>query len=154
MLPASSTRVTQHAPAGTNEKIHRQTLSNLEHFAAANPEKISQRLEEIEREWDIERALEANAGFFALFGLAMGTWVNKKFYSLSAVVAGFLFQHALQGWCPPLPVLRKLGFRTRHEIDQERYALKFIRGDFQGLPQPSGKENREKANLVLDAVAR
>ena len=27
-------------------------------------------------------------------------------------------------------MLRRLGFRTRHEIDRERYALKAIRGDF------------------------
>jgi hypothetical protein len=46
------------------------------------------------------------------------------------VVLTFLFQHAVQGWCPPLPVLRRLGVRTRKEIDRERYALKALRGDF------------------------
>ena len=49
---------------------------------------------------------------------------------LPLVVSGFLLQHAIQGWCPPLPVFRKLGFRTRAEIEQERYALKLLRGDF------------------------
>lgn len=34
-----------------------------------------------------------------------------------------LLQHGLQGWCPPLPVLRRLGVRTRGEIDREKYAL-------------------------------
>lgn len=41
--------------------------------------------------------------------------------------------HALQGWCPPLPVFRCYGFRTAAEIDYERYALKAIRGDFEGI---------------------
>ncbi|WP_111420331.1 efflux transporter outer membrane subunit, partial [Rhodoplanes roseus] len=27
----------------------------------------------------------------------------------------FLFQHAIQGWCPPVPILRRLGFRTELE---------------------------------------
>ena len=45
-------------------------------------------------------------------------------------VAAFLLQHALQGWCPPLPVFRWYGVRTQSEIEQERYALKAIRGDF------------------------
>ena len=36
----------------------------------------------------------------------------------------FLLQHALQGWCPPVPILRRQGFRTRHEIDAERQALR------------------------------
>jgi len=39
------------------------------------------------------------------------------------LVTGFLGQHALQGWCPPLTVLRKLKIRTRKEIDFEKYAL-------------------------------
>jgi hypothetical protein len=47
-----------------------------------------------------------------------------------ALVTGFLFQHAVEGWCPPIPVLRRLGFRTAREIDIERVALKALRGDF------------------------
>ena len=46
------------------------------------------------------------------------------------IVTAFLFQHAIQGWCPPLPILRRLGFRTAREIDTERTALKALRGDF------------------------
>jgi hypothetical protein len=34
--------------------------------------------------------------------------------------SGFLLQHALQGWCPPVPLLRQLGFRTSYEIEEER----------------------------------
>lgn len=33
-------------------------------------------------------------------------------------------KHALQGWCPPLPILRRLGFRTTQESEQERAALR------------------------------
>jgi len=50
---------------------------------------------------------------------------------LPALVTGFLFQHAVQGWCPPVPVLRRLGFRTSYEIEEERQALKALRGDFE-----------------------
>jgi hypothetical protein len=49
------------------------------------------------------------------------------------VVLPFLFQHAVQGWCPPLPVLRRLGVRTREEIDREKYALQVLRGDFANI---------------------
>lgn len=77
-----------------------------------------------------ERTLEANASAIALIGLALGAFVNKKFLILPGIVAGFLLQHALQGWCPPLPVFRRMGVRTSYEIEQERYALKAFRGDF------------------------
>jgi hypothetical protein len=45
---------------------------------------------------------------------------------LPGVVLSFLLQHALQGWCPPLPILRRMGVRTRGEIDQEKYELKAL----------------------------
>jgi hypothetical protein len=54
------------------------------------------------------------------------------------VVGSFLLQHAIQGWCPPLPVFRRLVYRTQSEIDYERYALKSLRGDFRSLPSPAG----------------
>ncbi len=41
--------------------------------------------------------------------------------------------HAIVGWCPPLPLLRSLGFRNRVEIDKEKFALKALRGDFNDL---------------------
>ena len=42
---------------------------------------------------------------------------------LPGVVGAFLLQHAIQGWCPPIPILRYLSFRTAGEIDNERQAL-------------------------------
>ena len=68
--------------------------------------------------------LEVNASTLALSGLALGVTVNKKWLVVPGVVLSFLLQHGLQGWCPPLPILRRLGVRTRGEIDREKYALK------------------------------
>jgi len=82
------------------------------------------RIGEVDREWDIERVLEVNASSLALTGLVLGATVDKKWLTLPAVVLPFLLQHALQGWCPPLPLLRRLGLRTQGEIDREKYALK------------------------------
>lgn len=50
--------------------------------------------------------------------------VDRRWLALLAVVTAFLFQHAVQGCCPPLPILRRLGFRTAEEIGQEGCALK------------------------------
>jgi hypothetical protein len=46
-------------------------------------------------------------------------------------VLPLLFYHAVQGWCPPIPLLRRLGIRTQQEIDAEKYALRLLRGDFE-----------------------
>jgi hypothetical protein len=54
-------------------------------------------------------------------------------------VLSFLLLHAIEGWCPPLPILRGLGIRTREEIARERYALA---GDFAGISkEPSRVEH-------------
>jgi len=78
----------------------------------------------LNREWDVERVLEVNASTLALSGLVLGVTVNKKWLLVPGIVLSFLLQHGLQSWCPPLPVLRRLGVRTRGEIDREKYALK------------------------------
>lgn len=51
---------------------------------------------------------------------------------MTGAVGFFLLQHALQGWCPPLPIIRKIGVRTAEEINQEKTVFKLIRGDFTG----------------------
>jgi hypothetical protein len=58
----------------------------------------------------------------------------------------FLFQHAIQGWCPPVPVLRRLGFRTANEIEQERTALKALRGDFNAV---TARQDKSAAALAV-----
>jgi DNA-binding transcriptional ArsR family regulator len=62
----------------------------------------------------------------------------------------FLFQHATQGWCPPLPLFRKRGVRTRKEIEREKYALKALRRDFD--PVTSEDAPGTRSNRALEAV--
>jgi hypothetical protein len=57
-----------------------------------------------------------------------------------AVVRTFLLQHAREGWCPPLPAFRRLGVRTRQEIDAEKYALEALHGDFADLAAGTSAE--------------
>ena len=126
MLPATFDRVPRNTAPDVNERIRRQTLANLGRYRNAAPEAIARRPEELDHEWDIERAIEANAAGIALAGVALGAFVDRRFLLLPAAVCLFLMQHALQGWCPPVPILRRLGFRTAREIFEERLALKSL----------------------------
>jgi hypothetical protein len=87
-----------------------------------------------------------------LLGLALATTVNSKFVLLPAGVLGFFAQHALQGWCPPIPVFRRLGVRTQREIERERYALKALRGDFDVVPAKDAVPTSERVRAALAAV--
>jgi hypothetical protein len=50
-----------------------------------------------------------------------------------------------------LPVFRRLGVRTRDEIDRERYGLKALRGDFTAIPA-AGSAAADRASAVWKAV--
>jgi hypothetical protein len=123
---AGADRVRRSTAAALNAQIDRQTDLNIERYSRMNHVTITDRIDTLDREWDIERVLEVNASTLALTGLVLGLTVNRKWFALPGVVLPFLLQHGLQGWCPPLPVLRRMGVRTRGEIDREKYALKAV----------------------------
>jgi hypothetical protein len=78
----------------------------------------------------VERWLETNASSLALGGLLLGLTINRKWLWVATVVLPFLPVHAIQDWCPPLPLVRRMGVRNQREIAEEKYALKYLRGDF------------------------
>lgn len=105
-----------------NAKIDLSLEESVRCVAAGGPASIHKRLKELETEWDMERVLQTNAASLALSGLALSLR-DRRWLWLPAGVFGFLLQHALQGWCPPLSLLRRLGIRTQREIDREVHAL-------------------------------
>jgi hypothetical protein len=143
-------RVRNHTSDQINLNIDEKIAQQVQQYAK-QPDAISQRIEELGREWDTERVLEANASVLAFTGLMLGLFINYHWFWLTGIVLPFLFQHAVQGWCPPLPVIRRLGVRTRSEIGQEKYSLKLLRGDFDSLCR-EGIDPADKAASALRAV--
>ena len=88
---------------------------------------------------DIERAIEMNASALAFIGTAIGYFAHPYWLALPGLVTAFLFQHALQGCCPPVPVLRRMGFRISYEIERECQALKAVRGDYAAVARAADK---------------
>ena len=135
-----------------NRRIRRETEARVRALAA-DPARIDHRLDELDDEWDIERVLETNASALAFGGLALGTTIDRKWLALPALVTAFLLQHAVQGWCPPIPILRRFGVRTAQEIEHERTALKALRGDFATLV-PDDSDPAARAERALQAARR
>ncbi len=124
--------VRENTPPDINQKVDTEMHQHLNQYYN-DPSKIDRRLCELDHEWDIERVLELNAAALSLMGLWRGLTRHRYWFILPLTVASFLAFHATGGWCPPVTFLRRLGFRTRLEIEKERYALKTIRGDFKYL---------------------
>jgi hypothetical protein len=122
-------RVRQHSAAHVNARIDAEAAARVREVVEAGPAAIVRRISELDREWDVDRALMVN---FAVVGgiafavgatrtLRRGRWSN--WLTLLPVQLAFLLHHATRGWCPPLPVFRRIGFRTSKEIAREREAL-------------------------------
>jgi hypothetical protein len=137
-------RVRANTDEQINRQIDREIDARVRQYDQKNSDEITGRINELEREWDMERLLETNASAIAFTGLVLGLTHSKKWLVVPGIVLPFLFQHAVQGWCPPVPLFRRLGVRTREEIDREKYALKVLRGDFEQIgPSPRADEALE-----------
>lgn len=151
-LPPTSTRVELNTPSELNELIRTQADARIARLEQGRSVEIRARLAELDREWDIERVLQANASTLVVLGTLLGARVDRRFLLLPAAVLTFFAQHALQGWCPPLPVLRRHGVRAAREIERERYALKALRGDFDSVPAHEAADVQQRVRAAIAAV--
>jgi hypothetical protein len=130
---AQGDRVREHTAPVVNRRIDRLTQSSIDACIREGRDAVVRRLAELDREWDIDRALMANFAVLggASFVAGVRRYADKPLlrprrkgllYFFSAQL-GFLFLHATAGWCPPASLFRRLGFRTKAEIEAERAAL-------------------------------
>ena len=130
-------RVRHHTADAVLRRIDDHTTARLLTCADSPPEVAAQRLRALEREWDTDRVIEAEAAVTALAGLALGAWVDRRLLAIPGAVGAALLAYAFTGWYPLLPLLRRLGVRSAREVERERYAVKALRGDFADLdPAP------------------
>lgn len=136
LLHPTTKRVQYHTDPDVNQAIREQTickLFELNNYKSKKNTVLNRCIDDLNREWDTERVLETNAAVMILISSILGLKRSKAFL-FPGIISFFLLQHALQGWCPPLPAIRKLGVRTAEEINNERMALKMMRGDFAEMP--------------------
>lgn len=143
-LPATSKRVSLKTKMKTNNMIRVQTLFNLNTYKNKTKQEISSRIKDLDSEWDSERVLEVSSASLIVYSTFMGMLSKKCWFLLTGTVGVFLMLHALNGWCPPLPIIRKMGVRTAQEIQNEKIVLKMLRGDF--------SESKTKVEEMLNQV--
>jgi hypothetical protein len=70
----------------------------------------------------LETARVAVGTYVADDSLVIDCLPKERLHELPAAIGTFLIWAAGRGFCPPIPVLRSLGFRTKREIDTQRLA--------------------------------
>ncbi len=104
---------------GKNAIIDQLILSNIRKYSEGSADEISERIKELDKEWDIEKTLDLSMSALALFGITSSLLFNRYSIILPILLLLFFIWHAFQGWCPPIPLLRHFKIRTRPEIDRE-----------------------------------
>jgi hypothetical protein len=139
-------------PAECNERIRLQLEQSVLYYSL-HDEEIGLRLVHLDREWDIERLLSIIASILALLGLLAAVVCQSSWLLLFAMTGlVFMLQNAIQGWTPPLSLLRRLGVRTRDEILAERYALRSLLGEFDQFPTTRALPPGQRVRTILTAL--
>ena len=103
-------------------------------LADAGPQAIEDRLNELDREWTAGRMTKAVIGVLIVLGLALTALVNPWWLVLPAVGGLFLLQYLFSRTSWLGKMFQEVGYRSGFEVDQEKMALKVLRGDFRHLP--------------------
>ena len=137
MITATVETVEHNTAPEVNAQFEAQAKETVARYIGADRHAIDQRLKELEKEWNVERMIEVEAPSMIGIGVALGLAHDKKWFALSAMAAGMVILHNLQGWYPMLPLFRRLGLRSQSEIDRECMALRALRGDHEAFRKNS-----------------
>jgi hypothetical protein len=119
-------RVRAHTGQAVVASLDRSASDRVAAAVEGGPRAVARRIWELDHEWNVDRAMMASFAILGGLSFALGiSRVGRRrrwngWLTLLATQFGFLLTHAIVGWCPPLPVLRRLGFRTGKEIATER----------------------------------
>jgi hypothetical protein len=112
-------------------------------IADAGPQAIEDRLVQLDGEWSAGRVTKAVIGVLLVAGLALTAILNPWWLIMPAIGGLFLLQYLFSRTSWLGKFFQEAGFRTSSEIDQEKMALKVLRGDFRSLPTILDVEKRD-----------
>ncbi|HSP21611.1 MAG TPA: YgaP-like transmembrane domain [Planococcus sp. (in: firmicutes)] len=130
-LPIAQSKVQDKTPDAINQEIERQIEANVGYFKRQGGSAIKERIDSLEREWNVGRAAAGINAVLALAATGLSLAGGKKWRILTAVSGAFMLQQALFGWSPPQALARRMRIRTSNEITLEKQALENL------LKQPS-----------------
>ena len=132
-LAASARQMAESMPSLLYDTVedaaaaHRRRVAQNVAFFRDNPEGIDARLDELRQEWDADRALYLASAGLSGAGLWLGLTGSRLWLVLPLAMSVAQLAHGATGQGPALDFVRRLGFRTREEIDAEIEALRELR---------------------------
>jgi len=117
--------------------------SRLRKVIDAGPAAIDERLEELDSEWTAGRISKATAGVMVVGGLVLSLTISLWWLVLPIVGGAILLQYLFGRTSLVGELFHAIGFRRGADIEQEKFALRALRGDFTHLPTMQTIEDRD-----------
>jgi hypothetical protein len=141
--------------ATQNKSAENRTLDNIRFYGSLGRQGIDERIRALEDEWDVERAVTVGLSGAGVAGLVIGLLGSRVWRLLAWVSLPLLFLFGQHKWKPSEGILKAMGLRSRKEIQDEKYALKALRGDFRDVdpePEDAGAQKDRNSARAMEAV--
>jgi hypothetical protein len=132
------------------KEINRDTARSIQYYSHRPAELVSKRIAELDQEIPLEAFVFRGGAALTIVSLVVILLNNKNRAAriLALVIAVLQLQYSYQGRNPLTDILRRRGYRSRKEIEVEKYSLEALRGDFAAFTELS--DPLERARKCLD----
>lgn len=113
-------RLIARTPEAVNERLRARAAMRIADAADGDPAAREAAARRLEKEWDVERALQAGAAGLSLFALAAAAAGRRRWAAAGLLGPALL----LGGGSLAGELLRCVGLRTAMEIEEEAAALR------------------------------
>ncbi|MBI5549179.1 MAG: hypothetical protein HY901_35280 [Deltaproteobacteria bacterium] len=152
MAVGEADRIRSHTPEAINAEIDHCVAARIEDFATRSSAEIDAQIARLDRTWGLDRVAVTFLSGVALVCSAAAYRLGPAWLLGTGVATLSLLRYAVSGSGPGLVRLRRMGLRTRREIECERCALKALRGDFELVT--SARSPIAQAGNALQAALR
>jgi hypothetical protein len=132
------------------KEINRDTARSIQYYSQRPAELVSIRIAELDQEIPLEAFVYRGGAALTIVSLALILFDNKNRAAriMALIIAALQLQYSFQGRNPFTDMLRRRGYRSRKEIEVEKYSLEALRGDFAAFTELS--DPLERARKCLD----
>lgn len=120
-------------------------------YGSLGSQAVSDRLKALEDEPDLETVATLGLAGAGVLALIFGVMGSRLWRLLAWAALPLIFAHARGRLAAPGEFLKTLGLRARKEIEEEKYALKALRGDFRDMGETQADGFPDPAS-ALEAV--
>jgi hypothetical protein len=120
-------------------------------YGSLGPQAVADRLKALEDEPELETVATLGMAGIGVLALVFGILGSRIWRLLAWAALPLIFAHARGRLSAPGEFLKTLGLRSRKEIEEEKYALKALRGDFREVGETQAEGTADPAS-ALDAV--